>query len=55
MFNEIGDIKNIPAFIQKCKDKETKLWGFGHRVFKNYDPRAKILKNMLKEFLENID
>ena len=55
MFNKIGSIKNIPGFLEKCKSKEIRLWGFGHRVFKNYDPRAKILKNMLTQFLESID
>merc|ERR1719461_2071002 len=38
--------KNIPAFMQKVKDKKVKLMGFGHRVYKNYDPRAKIVRKV---------
>lgn len=46
MLEEIGDVKNVPAFITKVKDKlsATRLMGFGHRVYKNFDPRAKIMK-----------
>jgi len=44
MLERIGDKKNIPTFIQKVKDKKELLFGFGHRVYKNYDPRAKIVK-----------
>ena len=53
MLQEIGDVKNIPAFIQKVKNKEegVKLMGFGHRVYKNYDPRAKVLRTTLEEVL----
>ena len=55
MFREIGDIKNIPAFLEKCKtDKNTRLWGFGHRVFKAMDFRAIIIKEMIKEFISSI-
>ena len=45
MLEEIGSVDNIPAFIAKVKDKTSnvRLMGFGHRVYKNYDPRAKIL------------
>ena len=45
MLGEIGTVDKIPAFIEKVKDKSSKikLMGFGHRVYKNYDPRAKIL------------
>ena len=45
MLEEIGSVENIPAFIAKVKDKASnvRLMGFGHRVYKNYDPRAKIL------------
>ena len=51
MFQQIGSVKNIPNFLQKCKsDKNTLLYGFGHRVFKAYDPRALIIKNMLLDF-----
>jgi len=44
MLDEIGSVENIPAYIQKVKTGEMKLMGFGHRVYKNYDPRAKIIK-----------
>ncbi|HXD16782.1 MAG TPA: citrate synthase [Vicinamibacterales bacterium] len=44
MLQEIGSINNIPAFIKKVKAGEGRLMGFGHRVYKSYDPRAKIIK-----------
>lgn len=45
---EIGDVKNVDKFIQRAKDKNDpfRLMGFGHRVYKNYDPRAKVLKRL---------
>jgi len=46
MLREIGSVANIPAFIKKVKAGEGKLMGFGHRVYKSYDPRARILKQM---------
>ncbi|HSL21095.1 MAG TPA: citrate synthase [Vicinamibacterales bacterium] len=46
MLREIADVKNVPDFIRKVKDGKGRLMGFGHRVYKNYDPRAKILKQM---------
>jgi citrate synthase len=46
MLNEIGTIANVPAFIKKVKAGEGRLMGFGHRVYKSYDPRARILKQM---------
>ncbi|HUY37518.1 MAG TPA: citrate synthase [Candidatus Binataceae bacterium] len=49
---EIGSVKNIPAFIKAVKNKERRLMGFGHRVYKNYDPRAKILKEMAEQVFE---
>ncbi len=52
MLNEIGDVKNIPAYIERVKKGEMRLMGFGHRVYKNYDPRAKIIKNVAKEVFE---
>ncbi len=53
MLGEIGHVKNIPAFIEKVKDKNSnvRLMGFGHRVYKNYDPRAKIMEQTCKEVL----
>ncbi|MFZ2491186.1 MAG: citrate synthase [Thermoanaerobaculia bacterium] len=52
MLREIGSTKNIPAFIEKVKKGEGKLMGFGHRVYKNYDPRAKIIKNAAYDVFE---
>jgi citrate synthase len=46
MLTEIGHIRNVPAFIEKVKGGEGRLMGFGHRVYKNYDPRAKIIKQV---------
>jgi citrate synthase len=46
MLGEIGDNKNIPAFIEKVKKGEGRLMGFGHRVYKSYDPRAKLIKKV---------
>jgi citrate synthase len=53
MLAEIGHPKNIPVFISEVKDKNshTKLMGFGHRVYKNFDPRAKIMKETCHEVL----
>ena len=53
MLREIGDVKHIPEFIKKVKDKNSnvRLMGFGHRVYKNYDPRAKVLRSTLEEVL----
>jgi citrate synthase len=44
MLREIGSIKNVPEYIKRVKAGEFRLMGFGHRVYKNYDPRAKIIK-----------
>ncbi len=52
MLNEIGSIKNVPSFIQKVKAGEGKLMGFGHRVYKNYDPRARIIKKAADDVFE---
>jgi citrate synthase len=46
---EIGDVKNVPAYIERCKSGEIRLMGFGHRVYKNYDPRARIIKKCADE------
>jgi citrate synthase len=46
MLNEIGPKQNIPGFIKRVKAGEGRLMGFGHRVYKSYDPRAKIIKRM---------
>jgi citrate synthase len=54
MLEEIGTIDNIPAFIEKVKDKNSgvKLMGFGHRVYKSYDPRAKVMQKTTHEVLD---
>ncbi|MGE0558574.1 MAG: citrate synthase [Burkholderiales bacterium] len=57
MLDEIGDVKNIPSFIKRVKDKDghAMLMGFGHRVYKNYDPRAKLIQKTCHEVLEELD
>ena len=52
MLEEIAKPENVPQFLADVKNKKRKLMGFGHRVYKNYDPRAKILKNVGKEVFE---
>jgi len=53
MLTEIGSVKNVPAFIDRVKSGEgVRLMGFGHRVYKNYDPRAKIIKKVAYEVFE---
>lgn len=49
MLASIGDVKNIDSFIEKVKAKKAKLMGFGHRVYKSYDPRAKIVRKLADE------
>ena len=53
MLNEIGGKQNIPGFLSRVKDKQdhTRLMGFGHRVYKNYDPRAKVMRQTCHEVL----
>ena len=51
MLNKIGNRKNIPAFVDDVKSGKGKLMGFGHRVYKNYDPRARIVKKLADEVL----
>ncbi|KNC98323.1 citrate (Si)-synthase [Spizellomyces punctatus DAOM BR117] len=52
MLEEIGSVDHIPAFIEEVKAKKRRLMGFGHRVYKSYDPRAKILKQIADEVFE---
>jgi citrate synthase len=52
MLSRIGEARNIPEFIQRIKNGEGKLMGFGHRVYKNYDPRARIIKRVADEVFE---
>jgi citrate synthase len=56
MLEEIGSVSNIDRYIAKAKDKNDpfRLMGFGHRVYKNYDPRAKIIRAMAHEVLEKV-
>jgi citrate synthase len=49
MLEEIGSIDNVPAFIEAVKGGKGRLQGFGHRVYKSYDPRAKIIKQTADE------
>ncbi len=55
MLEEIGDVANVGKFIDKAKDKNDpfRLMGFGHRVYKNFDPRATIIRKMCHEILES--
>lgn len=46
MLASIGDVSKIPQFIEDVKNKKKLLFGFGHRVYKSYDPRAKIVKKI---------
>jgi citrate synthase len=54
MLREIGTVDRIPEFIARAKDKNDpfRLMGFGHRVYKNFDPRAKVMKQSADEVLE---
>ena len=51
MLDEIGTVENVAPFMEKVKTKEVKLTGFGHRVYKNFDPRAKVMKETCDEVL----
>ncbi len=52
MLSEIGSIENVPAFVESVKSGEGRLMGFGHRVYKNYDPRATIIKSAAYDVFE---
>ena len=52
MLKEIGSIDKVPEYIKRVKDGEFRLMGFGHRVYKNYDPRARIIKQVADEVFE---
>jgi citrate synthase len=56
MLEEIGDVKGVPAFLNKVKDKNSgvRLMGFGHRVYKNFDPRAKIIREQCHKVLKHL-
>ena len=57
MLEEIGDIENIPNYIERAKDKNDpfRLMGFGHRVYKNYDPRAAVMKQSAHDVLNELN
>ena len=57
MLREIGDVKRIPEYIARAKDKDDpfRLMGFGHRVYKNFDPRAKVMKETAEEVLKELN
>jgi citrate synthase len=52
MLDEIGSLDNVPAFMKNVKEGKGKLMGFGHRVYKNYDPRAKVIKKLAYDVFE---
>ena len=52
MLKEIGSLQNVPDFIKRVKGGKGRLMGFGHRVYKSYDPRAKIIKRVADEVFE---
>ena len=52
MLDEIGDVANVPAFIESVKAGKGRLMGFGHRVYKSYDPRAKLIKRVADDVFE---
>ncbi|MEX0705756.1 MAG: citrate/2-methylcitrate synthase, partial [Nitriliruptoraceae bacterium] len=52
MLQEIGSADRVPEYVQKVKDGEFRLMGFGHRVYKNYDPRAKVIRELAHEVFE---
>lgn len=56
MLLEIGSVENVQRYIEKAKDKDDpfRLMGFGHRVYKNYDPRAKIIREVCHQLLEEL-
>ena len=54
MLNRIGSIDRIPEFIKNVKEGEERLMGFGHRVYKNYDPRAKVIKRLAYEVFDSV-
>ena len=54
MLDEIGSVDNVPAFMEGVKNKTHKLMGFGHRVYKNMDPRAAIMKETCDEVLKEL-
>ncbi|MFO1012719.1 MAG: citrate synthase [Caulobacteraceae bacterium] len=54
MLSEIGSVENIPDYVQGVKDRKYRLMGFGHRVYKNFDPRAKVMQQTCHEVLKEV-
>ncbi len=54
MLTEIGSVDRIPEYIQGVKDRKYRLMGFGHRVYKNYDPRATVMQKTCHEVLQEV-
>jgi citrate synthase len=54
MLKEIGTVDRIPEYVQGVKDRRYRLMGFGHRVYKNYDPRAKVMQKTCHEVLDEV-
>jgi citrate synthase len=52
MLDRIGSVENIPGFLEGVKERKERLMGFGHRVYKNYDPRARLIKKHVDEVFE---
>jgi citrate synthase len=52
MLAEIGDVRRVPEYVERAKAGEFRLMGFGHRVYKNYDPRARIIKQTADSVFE---
>jgi citrate synthase len=53
MLTEIGSVENIPSYIERVKSKEVRLMGFGHRIYKNFDPRATLIKKVAEQVFES--
>lgn len=56
MLNQIGSVDKIPEYVKRAKDKDDpfRLMGFGHRVYKNYDPRAKVMRDTCHQVLDEL-
>ena len=52
MLESIGSVESIPQFLEQVKSRQKKLMGFGHRVYKSYDPRARIIRKIAYEVCE---
>ena len=52
MLDEIGNVNHVPEYVKRVKEGEFRLMGFGHRVYKNYDPRAKIIKDVADQVFQ---